>query len=115
MQLSILRAARFALLTVASITLYYGLGMLLLVPGDPGGPYWVRERVIYGVLPLSAGALSLAAASCVTILCYPGLDPVSLIKRNLLYAVVGIVLVFALLIINDSFFHVPLDVASPHS
>ena len=114
MQLSILRAARFALLAMSSIALYFGLGMLLLVPGDPGGPYWVKERVVYGLLPLSTGALLLAFSSWLAILYCPRVDPVALIKRNLLYAAIGIVLVFVLLVINDSYFHLPLHIASTH-
>jgi len=52
---SLIAVVRFILLAVASVLLYYGLAMLLLVPGDPGGPYWARNRIVYGAIPLFAG------------------------------------------------------------
>lgn len=104
----IVSAARLALLFVASALLYYGLGMLLLVPGDPGGPYWVKERVIYGLLPIAGGILSLSGSSWIAIHSQPKIDPASIIKRELLHTAAGIVLVFALLIFNDIYLHIPM-------
>jgi hypothetical protein len=46
---------------LACFCLYYGTGMLLLVPGDPAEHYLVWGRVVYGVVPvvLSLGLLIL--------------------------------------------------------
>ena len=101
-----MRIARFAILGAACVLLYYGLGMLLLVPGDPGGPYWLKERVVYGLLPVFAGALVFALSTWLAIRLYPQADSPAVIKRNFIYAAIGIALVFALLILNDVYFHV---------
>jgi len=82
--------------------------MLLLVPGDPGGPYWVKERVFYGVIPLLAGLLSLAISIWIATLYSTQADPVGAIMRNTLYAAVGVFLVLASLIVNDLYVHVPI-------
>jgi hypothetical protein len=37
------------LLAIASVLLYFGLGVLFLVPGYRGEPYWARARIVYGV------------------------------------------------------------------
>ena len=84
--------------------------MLLLVPGDPGGPYWVRNRVVYGVVPLFAGLLALAVSSWTATRYNPQADPVHTISRNLLYGVIGIVLVFVSLIFNDLYVHFPIRI-----
>jgi|SRR5689334_6896150 hypothetical protein len=98
------------LLAVASVLLYFGIGMLLLVPGDPGGPYWARNRVVYGAVPLFAGLLALAISSWTAARYSPHADPVHAIKRNLLYGVIGIVLVFVSLILNDLYIHFPIRI-----
>jgi hypothetical protein len=57
------RLAGALLFVAASVALYFGNGMLLLMPGDPyhREPYFDRTRVIYGVLPfLLSVALSIA-------------------------------------------------------
>jgi len=107
---SLIAVARFLLLAVASVLLYYGLGMLLLVPGDPGGPYWARNRVVYGVIPLFAGLLALAVSSWAATRYNPQADAVRAISRNLLYGVIGIVLVFVSLIFNDLYVHLPIRI-----
>ena len=50
--------------------------MLLLVPGDPGGPYWARNRVVYCAIPLVAGLLALAVSSWTAARYDPQADPV---------------------------------------
>jgi hypothetical protein len=84
--------------------------MLLLVPGDPGGPYWVRNRVVYGAIPLFAGLLALAVSSWTATRYNPQADPAHMISRNLLYGVIGIVLVFVSLIFNDLYVHFPIRI-----
>ena len=84
--------------------------MLLLVPGSPGGPYWARNRVVYGVIPLSAGLLALAGSSWTAARYNPQADYVLAIQRNLLYGVIGIILVFVSLIFNDLYIHVPIRI-----
>jgi hypothetical protein len=57
------KLATAVLFVAASFALYYGSGMLLLVPGDPfhREPYLDRNRVIYGLFPfLLSLALSIA-------------------------------------------------------
>jgi len=39
----------------ASVLLYFGLGMLLVVPRSPGESFWVTGRFTYGLLPLLFG------------------------------------------------------------
>lgn len=46
----------------ACVALYYGTGMLLVVPGFPGESYFALKRMLYGVLPtLLSAALLLAS------------------------------------------------------
>jgi hypothetical protein len=106
----LIAVARFMLLGVASVLLYFGLGMLVLVPGDPGGPYWARNRVVYGAVPFFAGLLALAISSWAAVRFYPHADPAEAIKRSLLYSVVGIVLVLVSVIFNDLYIHFPLRI-----
>ena len=98
------------LLAVASVLLYFGLGMLLLVPGDPGGPYWARNRVVYGVVPLFAGLTALAISSWTAGRYNPHANRVHAVKQNLLYVAIGIVLVFVSLVLNDLYIHIPIRV-----
>ena len=46
----------------ACVALYYGSGMLLVVPGYPGESHFAAKRMLYGILPtlLSAGLLASA-------------------------------------------------------
>lgn len=103
-------ACGFILLAVASVLLYYGLAMLLLVPGVPGGPYGERARVVYGVVPLVSGLLALAVSTWTAILSRPSTKPADAIKRSIVYAAVGVVLVFAALAANDLYIHVPIHI-----
>ncbi len=82
--------------------------MLLLMPGYPGESYWQRERVVYRLLPFFAGTLFVGFSSWVTILSDPKTHRIALIKRNLAYVAVGVVLVFAVLVLNDVYFHIPI-------
>jgi hypothetical protein len=58
------RIAALPFFVAACVSLYFGSGMLLLVPGYPGESYFAKERFIYGVLPalLSIGLLMVTAA-----------------------------------------------------
>lgn len=103
-------ASRFVLLAIASVLLYFGLGMLLLVPGDPGGPYWAKQRVVYGVVPFVSGLVVLAISTWTATLDGGHADPVEAIKRSALYAVAGVVLVFVCLAVNDSCVHVKIRI-----
>jgi hypothetical protein len=98
------------LLAIASTLLYFALGMLFLVPGDPGGTYWETARVVYGVAPLLFGLLALAVSTWVATVYNNHGDLVDAIKRNMLYATVGIVLVFAALSVNDLYVHFPIHI-----
>lgn len=60
-------AAAILLFAAACVLLYFGSGILLLVPGVPGGPYWVRERVQYGLLPTGSGVGLLGLAAWMSI------------------------------------------------
>lgn len=51
------------LFLVACISLYYGSGMLLLDPRFRGESYFVRERIVYGVLPTLSSVALLVATS----------------------------------------------------
>ena len=103
-------ACRFILLAVASVLLYYGLAMLLLVPGVPGGPYWEKARVAYGVVPVLSGLLTLAASAWAAARYRTQEDRVETVIRTLVYAAVGVVLVFVSAIVNDLYIHVPIDI-----
>lgn len=51
----------FCLFVVSCCLLYFGSTMLLFVPGVPGGPYWVEERLLYGLIPATLGVGLLVA------------------------------------------------------
>jgi hypothetical protein len=46
----------------ACIALYYGSGMLLIVPGYPGESYFAAKRMLYGILPTLLSAVLLVSA-----------------------------------------------------
>jgi hypothetical protein len=50
------------LFTGACVALYYGSGMLLVVPGYPGESYLVAKRMGYGILPILLSAALLTSA-----------------------------------------------------
>jgi hypothetical protein len=79
--------------------------MLLLVPGDPGGAYWVRERVVFGLFPVFS-SLILTAFSTWLAARRERADPINCAKWNFICAGVGAVLVFVLLTLNDAYLHV---------
>jgi hypothetical protein len=51
-----------ALFIAATFGLWYGFAMSFLVPGIPGAPYFQRQRVLLGNVPLVASMLALCAA-----------------------------------------------------
>ncbi|MGD0135093.1 MAG: hypothetical protein ABSE57_23855 [Bryobacteraceae bacterium] len=104
----LLVASRFVSLVVASILLYYGLGILFLVPGNTGGPYWAKERVVYGIVPLSLGLLSIGTSAWSATRYRYQSNLGDAITQTLLYAAVGIVAVFATLVVNDRYIHLPI-------
>jgi len=42
---------------VACFAVYYGATMSFLAPGNVGESFFVRERVLYGLLPFGSGVL----------------------------------------------------------
>ncbi len=58
----LLRASGILAFVAGTVGLWFGFGMSFLVPGIPGEPYFQRQRVLYGNLPLLASALALCAA-----------------------------------------------------
>jgi hypothetical protein len=95
-------AVRTMLLASASILLYAGLGMLLLVPHAAGEPYWAKERFTYGVLPLFLG-FALATVCGRTAVHRPQPDELMRsMQRYWLFAFCGVPAVFAFLCLNDS-------------
>jgi hypothetical protein len=96
--------ARFGLLGAAIMLLYFGAVFLLLVPGFPGEPYLVKERWLYGVLPLAAGVLTMGTSTWLA-LAIPGsrTDFVGELKRSFRYAGIGATVVFLVLYAIDSF------------
>src|SRR5690242_5662585 len=55
------RLASILSFAAACVLLYFGTGMLLVVPGYPGEGYFVAKRIIYGFLPsVCSGALLVA-------------------------------------------------------
>ena len=49
------------LFAIACVLLYFGTGMLLVVPGYPGESYFVTKRILYSVLPTAFGGALLIA------------------------------------------------------
>jgi hypothetical protein len=104
--------ARFGMLGVGSIFLYYGAGFLLLVPGIPGEPYFVKERWVYGVLPLAVGTLIVIASALLAASQPPGRKIPSTIpklsgfrgalRQSFAYAGVGIVMVLLVVLGVDA-------------
>jgi hypothetical protein len=97
--------ARFGLLTAASVLLYYGAGFLLMVPGVPGEPYLVKER-LYGVLPLAAGMLIVGASASLGLV-IAGSKPhrrdlAGELRRSFKYAAIGAVAVFCSILAIDT-------------
>jgi hypothetical protein len=51
-----------AIFIAATFGLWYGFVMSFLVPGMPGEPYFQRDRVLLGNVPLVTSVLALCAA-----------------------------------------------------
>lgn len=98
---------RFILISIASVLLYFGLGMLFLVPGVPREPYWQKPRVYYGLVPLLVGIAIVVFSSWAAIRFDRRLDFILSVMRGFVLVAIGVVLVFALLAVNDLYFHVP--------
>jgi hypothetical protein len=81
-----------------------------VVPSDPGGPYWAKERVVYGAVPFVSGLAALAISTWIATLDGGHAGPGEAIKRSVFYAVIGVVLVFVCLAINDSCVHVQIRI-----
>jgi len=81
--------------------------LFLVIQVDPIGN---GTRVVYGFIPFCAGLLALAISSWTAARYNSQADPVNAIKRNLLYGVIGIVLVFVSLIFNDLYIHFPVRI-----
>ena len=105
----LLVVCRFLLLAIASSLLYYGLVMLFLVPGNPGGPYWEKPRVVLGLVPLLLGIAMLVVSAWIASL-YRSHARGNVITQTMVYAAVGIVLVFAALAVNDLYVHFPIHI-----
>lgn len=96
--------ARFGLLVVASVLLYYGGAFLLIVPGVPGEPYLVKARWLYGVLPLAAGILTMGASAWLALaIAELRTDFIGELKRSFRYAGIGVTVVFLVLCGIDFF------------
>jgi hypothetical protein len=73
----------------ACTLLYYGSGMLLLVPGDPGENYLKSVfswRFVPGVVPIVASAVLLAAVGWLWDRSRGSADPVTVIGKTFVYA-----------------------------
>jgi hypothetical protein len=77
-----MKTAAAVVFASACALLYYGCGMLLLVPGRPGEAYLATPRLLYGAVPalLGVGLLSLAARLWV------GVQGRGHLRKALLYA-----------------------------
>lgn len=56
----LLRASGVVTFIAATFGLWYGFAMSFLVPGIPDEPYFQRNRVLLGNIPLVASVLALA-------------------------------------------------------
>jgi hypothetical protein len=58
----LLRSFGIVIFIAATFGLWYGFAMSFLVPSLPGEPYFQRNRVLLGNIPLLAAVLALCAA-----------------------------------------------------
>jgi hypothetical protein len=58
----LLRVSGILTFVAGTVGLWYGFAMSFLVPGIPGEPYFQRDRVLLGNLPLLGSVIALAAA-----------------------------------------------------
>jgi hypothetical protein len=99
---------RLLLLASASIALYCGVGELLLVPHAPGEPYWAKERLLYGVIPVFLGFTIATFAGWIAAARVQNGDLASSLRHHCVFALCGVPAVFLLLCANDLWFHVPI-------
>jgi hypothetical protein len=104
----IVLTGRVLFLASASISLYCGVGELLLVPHAWNEPYWAKERFVYGVVPLVIGFTMATIAGWVAVAKSQHGDLVSSVSRHYMFALCGVPAVFLFLCLNDLWFHVPL-------
>lgn len=102
------RMVRITLPVFASVLLYCGLGMLLLVPHAPGESYWAAERLTYGLIPLLVGCIMATICGRMAVQ-RPDADTlIRSLQRHWLYSFCGVPVVFLFLCANDLWLHNPL-------
>jgi hypothetical protein len=98
-----LKFVSILLFVVACVVLYFGTGMLFVVPGYPGEGYFVRKRILYGLLPTMSSAGLLVAVGWLWDRSSKPEDCGKYVKRSFLYAMAAISLFWLGLIIIADF------------
>jgi hypothetical protein len=60
---SVLRLTTVLLWVLGTVALYFGFAMSFLVPGLPGEPYFQKDRILLGNLPLAVSVILLCIAA----------------------------------------------------
>jgi len=98
-----LRATATSLFIGATFGLWYGFAMSFLVPGIPGEPYFQRDRVLLGNVPLVASVLALCAAGWLFF--RSASDPKVTLEKTITYCVAGAAGLLFLLAVIGSVIH----------
>jgi biotin transporter BioY len=83
----LLRASGVVTFIAATFGLWYGFAMSFLVPGIPGEPYFQRNRVLLGNVPLVASVLALCAAGWLIFRATS--EPKITVEKTITYCVAG--------------------------
>jgi hypothetical protein len=83
----LLKVSGIVTFVAGTFGLWYGFAMSFLVPGIPEEPYFKRDRVLLGNLPLLGSVLALAAAGWMSSVLF--LSRRSLLREQSLIAYVG--------------------------
>jgi hypothetical protein len=98
-----LKSVSIFLFVVACVILYFGTGMLFVVPGYPGEGYFVPKRILYGLLPTMSSAGLLVAVGWLWGRSSKPEEYGKYVKRSFVYAVAVISLFWLGLIIIADF------------
>lgn len=98
-----LKVTSILLFAAACVMLYFGTGMLFVVPGYPGEGYFVTKRILYGLLPTISSAGLLVAVGWLWGRSSKPEEYVRYVKRSFLYAIAAISLFWLGLIIIADF------------
>jgi hypothetical protein len=85
----LMRLSAILAFIVGTFGLWYGFAMSFLIPGVPGEPYFQRDRVLFGNVPLLVSLIALSVAGWLFVLSIS--EPKITLEQAIAYCIGGAV------------------------